>query len=1097
MLRKTTLLFAFLLSVTLFAAPITQDQAMQEAQAFLNSRKSLPRSMKMRQAYRVPKLKSASNQSYFYIFNVGTNNGFVIVSGDDRTAAILGYTDAGSFDASKINPNMKSFLDAYVEELKQLDKINVLPGKHAGRKAIVRPKEPISPLVSIHWDQEVPYNNLCPEITDESMKKDTYNGRFVTGCVATAMAQVMGYYQWPQGKTLMPIPAYTSKQANLNVSELPVTTFDWNNIKNVYSRNYSQAEADAVAKLMQYCGSSVRMNYYYSSKGGSGAFGSDVPKALKTYFDYAATTKLITRYDYTADTWADALYGELKAKRPVVLCGASPFGGHCFVVDGYAEGEFFHINWGWSGFQDGYYRLSVLEPGAQGIGGFEGGYSQDQQAIIGIQPNNGQPAACTLVGYGIYPSVKTVNRASKDVNFKGADFYSKDDEYSYTFKVLNMEKGPRNCYLSIGLCDENNQLIQVLSNGSEECKYKDYNYYYTIKLWELNDFGANLPLGKYKVFPVYREKTNEDWKLCDGYTKNYVMVEITETQYRVLETEDGSNFNLNATAKIEGTPTVGTPCTFNFDVSNTGSDYYGLVGLRIGKNNVEENVVSLSVARGKKSQISFGYIPKTAGTFKYSLVSVEESYNETTKKWEDTYTDIPGSSGTFIVREAGNGGNLKAEVSIDANKDGVVYGKGITGKFTLTNNASTPYNDKIYVTVFQHSGSKWYNLGDVPREVSVKANGTLTQTFKFVGLSEEQSYLVSVFTHKDGGEWNERGYSAEFKVLPGVTAFYPDGTFKTFNPTNDIDLGNATAIDFGSSTIKGALTGSTNPNALYYFAEKANVPSAVAGKNVIVNGEAEKITLVDDANTDFRPLYDFTAKDITYTRKFEKGYDGTNYNWQTIVLPFDVNSITIDNIAYDWLKSEKDKDKSVWLMNVFGEDDAKNTIYYDYVRDFKANHPYIITIENKLMGTAIDPTPKDVVFHGTNAEVMADVIPVVTGTKYKFVGTYTAEPVEKAYQLNETGTKFVVQPSSKSAPFYAYFMTADGIIPGADIANALKIDIVTPTLGIADVGVDATFDNSIIYNINGEIMGYGKADFLRLPKGIYIINGKKVLRTVR
>ena len=278
---------------------------------------------------------------------------------------------------------------------------------------------------------------------------------------------------------------------------------------------------------------------------------------------------------------------------------------------------------------------------------------------------------------------------------------------------------------------------------------------------------------------------------------------------------------------------------------------------------------------------------------------------------------------------------------------------------------------------------------------------------------------------------------------------------------------------------------------------KANVPSAVAGKNVIVNGEAEKITLVDDANTDFRPLYDFTAKDITYTRKFEKGYDGTNYNWQTIVLPFDVNSITIDNIAYDWLKSEKDKDKSVWLMNVFGEDDAKNTIYYDYVRDFKANHPYIITIENKLMGTAIDPTPKDVVFHGTNAEVMADVIPVVTGTKYKFVGTYTAEPVEKAYQLNETGTKFVVQPSSKSAPFYAYFMTADGIIPGADIANALKIDIVTPTLGIADVGVDATFDNSIIYNINGEIMGYGKADFLRLPKGIYIINGKKVLRTVR
>lgn len=186
------------------------------------------------------------------------------------------------------------------------------------------------------------------------------------------------------------------------------------------------------------------------------------------------------------------------------------------------------------------------------------------------------------------------------------------------------------------------------------------------------------------------------------------------------------------------------------------------------------------------------------------MVSVEESYNEATKKWEDIYTEIPGSSSTFIVREAGNGGNLKAEVSIDANKDGVVYGKGITGKFTLTNNASTPYNDKIYVTVFQHSGSKWYNLGDVPREVSIAANGTLTQTFEYRGVKEKEIYLVSIFTSKDG-KWNERGYSAEFKVLPGVTAFYPDGTFKTFNPTNDIDLGNATAIDFGSSTIKGHL----------------------------------------------------------------------------------------------------------------------------------------------------------------------------------------------------------------------------------------------------------------------------------------------------
>lgn len=571
------------------------------------------------------------------------------------------------------------------------------------------------------------------------------------------------------------------------------------------------------------------------------------------------------------------------------------------------------------------------------------------------------------------------------------------------------------------------------------------------------------------------------------------MVEITETQYRVLETEDGSNFNLNATAKIEGTPTVGTPCTFNFDVSNTGSDYYGLVGLRIDKNNVEENVVSLSVARGKKSQISFGYIPKTAGTFKYSLVSVGESYNEATKKWEDTYTEIPGSSGKLTVREGGAVDAFEASVSIDGLTGGAIYGKVVSGNFTLKNTTSTPYNGRIYVTVFHNVDGEYYNLGDVPREVSIAANGTLTQTFEYRGVKEKEIYLVSIFTSKDG-KWNERGYSAEFKVLPGVTAFYPDGTFKTFNPTNDIDLGNATTIDFGSSTIKGTLAGSTNPNALYYFAEKANVPSALAGKNIIVNREAEKITLVDDANSDFMPFNDFTVNDITYTRKFEKGYNGTNYNWQTITLPFEVNKITIDNTPYEWFKSKDDKDKSIRLMNVFGEDDAQKIIYYDYVNDFKANQPYIVAIDAKLLGETGIQTAKEVVFHGTNVEIIADAIPVVSGTKYKFIGTYTKETVEKAYQLNATGTEFIAKPSSTVAPFHAYFATADGVIAGEDNTNPLKVDIITPALGITDVDANAANDTSVIYNLNGVIIGRGAIDFNSLPKGIYIINGKKVVK---
>ena len=215
------------------------------------------------------------------------------------------------------------------------------------------------------------------------------------------MAQVMNYHKWPQAATAE-IPAYTSSPYGLNLPALPATTFDWANMKDSYSGSYTDAEAEAIATLMQYCGWSVEMEYGPAS----GTSIIEVVEALKTYFDYDATTQIAVRSCYTADQWADLIYHELAHGRPVFYMGQSSSSGHAFVCDGYkneSEMDFFHINWGWGGVSDDYFVLSALDPDHQGIGGSSStdGFSYDQVAAIGIQRAGGGGTVAEITPHNI------------------------------------------------------------------------------------------------------------------------------------------------------------------------------------------------------------------------------------------------------------------------------------------------------------------------------------------------------------------------------------------------------------------------------------------------------------------------------------------------------------------------------------------------------------------------------------------------------------------------------------------------------------------------------------------------------------------------
>lgn len=311
-----------------------------------------------------------------YVFSMSEAGGFVIVSSDDRTNPILGFSDNGVLDLENMPDEQRAWLQGYADEIEWLKKqpnIDYLVNTRAGSHE----KETIHPLVTAKWNQRAPYNDLCPEYSAGK--------RAVTGCVATAMAQVMNYHKWPVAATEA-IPGYRDGYG-VNQTSLEPTVFDWANMLDSYSGSETQEQNTAVATLMQYCGYAVEMNYGPSS----GASMFKVAKALKNYFDYNGTTTYLSRSFYTNDKWEDIIYHELASNRPVLYGGQSTGGGHAFVCDGYRYEygtDFFHINWGWGGKSDEYYVLSVLDPySGQGVGGSSstGGFYFGQEAIIGIQ----------------------------------------------------------------------------------------------------------------------------------------------------------------------------------------------------------------------------------------------------------------------------------------------------------------------------------------------------------------------------------------------------------------------------------------------------------------------------------------------------------------------------------------------------------------------------------------------------------------------------------------------------------------------------------------------------------------------------------------
>jgi len=326
------------------AENITEQEALQKAQQFMQNKRFSKNSV-----FRA-RSKDATKSAY-YIFNAENRDGFVIVAGDNRMKDILGYSEKGSFDQENIPDNLKWLLDYYAQSAKNLS------GEKNGVTSSSSTKPELQPLVTTTWDQGAPYNAHCPEV----------NGQLPpTGCVATAMAQVINYFQWPINE-VRSVADYTTKTYQTYVPALPARKIGWYNMSD-----------DEIAWLMRYCGQAVQMDYMPSA---SGALSVDIAGALISTFNFSKTTSFVDRSAYTDDEWEELMYNEISVGHPVIYNGdpGDKDSGHSFILHGYKDGMFY-VNWGWSGQCDGYFSITNLSPNENQH------FTENQSAIIAIQP---------------------------------------------------------------------------------------------------------------------------------------------------------------------------------------------------------------------------------------------------------------------------------------------------------------------------------------------------------------------------------------------------------------------------------------------------------------------------------------------------------------------------------------------------------------------------------------------------------------------------------------------------------------------------------------------------------------------------------------
>lgn len=380
-MKKALLFFATaMLCITAMAKPVDPQAAMRVANTMMRLGGG---------STQLTDISSQTPYTHLYIFTA-KGGGFVIVSADDCVVPVIGFSATARFDAKNIPTNVHGMLEDYDEEIAYWSSQEGLPTNSDWQPLLLgTAPEPhdltaVAPLCSTSWGQDPYYNNLCPY--DASLGEHA-----VTGCVATATAQIMKKWNYPT--TGYGSHSYVEDDFGTLSANFGNTTYQWSNMPNALTGTTGTTQVNAVATLMYHIGIADEMDYAVASSGANNYnyFGyvddATSESSLQYYFKYRSDMAAIARVDYSNTAYVNILKAELDAGRPILYSGRDNDGGHSFVLDGYNNSNQFHVNWGWNGAYNGYFTIGSLNPSGGGTGANAGTYNLQNVALIKIQPN--------------------------------------------------------------------------------------------------------------------------------------------------------------------------------------------------------------------------------------------------------------------------------------------------------------------------------------------------------------------------------------------------------------------------------------------------------------------------------------------------------------------------------------------------------------------------------------------------------------------------------------------------------------------------------------------------------------------------------------
>ena len=750
--------FFFLSILIVQAAPRSREQALQIANQFLIKTTPKTDKAKMLPAYRVSNLlyqmpsKANKSENVLYVFERGGGLGYVIVSGDDRAHKILAYSDSSIFEADNMPDNLREWLRFYENEILSLDGVNSQQGDLESTFSQNSYNETVAPLLGgIKWNQSDPYNLLCPVIT-------TSGKRTVTGCVATGMAMVMKYHQWPvTGKGAN---SYTSTTHGFQLSSnFEAVNFDWNNMTDTYGASSTQAQKDAVATLMYNCGVAVNMNYDLSS----GASTTKMAHALKDYFRYDENLEYLLRNYYSRQEWTAFLLAELNAQRPVLYNGNSNASGHLFVCDGYDSNGFFHFNWGWGGMSDGYFQISALNPSSQGIGGSTGGYNSAQGIVVGLQKPNPNSSKS-----------KMQLHMNETITFT-PDSLLRTDNLDFTIKNF-FNYGIRTLTGTIGVAvfDNDDKMISMLSSRS--ISGLQTNYGYSSMPFSRKGLPSSLLPGNYRVFVVFKEADDTQWQKLRGLvgTPSFLNLSVTDTKLCFsLPTEEKPKLELQELA-IQGKLYKTKRGRFTVKITNNGKEYNSVIGLQIQPENDVTTIKILSsevvnIASGETRELNFiSQMEFTPGNYKLSVLYDPANSTKTNAELsqlgaQQNVEILSAPTGTYAL-------NLKSKISFPdnnyVNREGDVLA-------AVIENTGSLFDNKMLAFVFPKNGGTSLTYIGI-QDVWIDNNETVSLRFQGAMNLEPKEYQIGLYYANANNGWTKvtpnENATLIFKLASSYTA---------------------------------------------------------------------------------------------------------------------------------------------------------------------------------------------------------------------------------------------------------------------------------------------------------------------------------------